>query len=450
MNKKNVKIAIFSSSDKQGGAASCCYQFMHFLRDGGYDAIEVVIEKTCNDPFVVVVPPIPSKKKTYLQRIKRRLVRLVMPPMPKKRDISEFTSFEYCFFPYDSDDCVAFPGDWIAESLPFVPNIVFVGHSYALLNSTSIVELKQIWRCHFYMMAVDVGAYTGGCHVHWDCRGYIDGCVNCPAVNTIEAKERISTTFETKLKNYRLAKVGITYSSLWQEQDVMQSALFKNLPHFKMSPLINLDVFSTKHRKIAKQLFNFPRDCSVILFAAQHLDEKRKGYEYFVESVRILWQRLTKTEKKDLYFMFAGNFPNRDTLADDLSTSLNVVFVPFTNDLRYLSLIYQAADVFVCPTLEDAGPMMVLESLACGTPVVGFKTGYICDPDLIKNGITGYACEMRNSCMLADGMQRFISMSNEQRERIAECCSDVVQMCRKDVKIKEIDDFVTQLLHEMV
>lgn len=445
MDRNRVKIAIFSSSDKIGGAASSCYQYMHFLRDAGYDAVEVVIEKTCNDPNVILIPPIPSKKKSYLQRFKNHIVRLITPPIPKRHDVSEETSLDYCFFAYDSDDCCVVPSEWIAKSVPFTPNVVFVGHSYALINSTNIVELKRIWNCQFYMMAVDVGAYTGGCHVHWDCKGYVDGCVNCPAVNTKEGKEKIAVAFDTKLKNYKCANVGVMFSSKWQEYEVNQSMLFNQLPHFKVNPSINLDIFNKKSRGIAKQLFDIPESCIVVLFAAQHIDEKRKGYKYFLESTRLLWRRLSKEEKNNLYFVFAGNMPDDFSLSDDLNLSPNVKFVPYTQELRYLSLIYQAADVFVCPTLEDAGPMMVLESLACGTPVVGFKTGHICDSSIIKDGITGYACEMYDSQMLADGIYCFISMPDDKKKFVSENCCEVMQMSRKDVRAGIFDDFIEHI-----
>ena len=52
-----------------------------------------------------------------------------------------------------------------------------------------------------------------------------------------------------------------------------------------------------------------------------------------------------------------------------------------------LSLAYSLFDVFLCPSIEDNLPNTVIESLACGTPVVRFNVGGM--PDMIKQGITG-------------------------------------------------------------
>ncbi|MBT1712621.1 glycosyltransferase, partial [Fulvivirgaceae bacterium PWU5] len=59
----------------------------------------------------------------------------------------------------------------------------------------------------------------------------------------------------------------------------------------------------------------------------------------------------------------------------------------FVSDEHKKALIYSAADVYVLPTLADNLPNVVIESLMCGTPVIGFKTGGV--PDMIKHGHNG-------------------------------------------------------------
>ncbi|HAK12692.1 MAG TPA: glycosyl transferase family 1, partial [Chitinophagaceae bacterium] len=44
--------------------------------------------------------------------------------------------------------------------------------------------------------------------------------------------------------------------------------------------------------------------------------------------------------------------------------------LPFANTEQALAKYYQLADLFISPSIEDAGPMMILESLPCGTPVI--------------------------------------------------------------------------------
>lgn len=73
------------------------------------------------------------------------------------------------------------------------------------------------------------------------------------------------------------------------------------------------------------------------------------------------------------------------------------------NDEYSLSLLYNAVDIFITPSLADNFPNTILEALACATPVVAFNTGGI--PDLVKHKLTGYLAEYKSSKSLAQGIE---------------------------------------------
>ncbi|GAJ03070.1 unnamed protein product [marine sediment metagenome] len=75
-----------------------------------------------------------------------------------------------------------------------------------------------------------------------------------------------------------------------------------------------------------------------------------------------------------------------------------------------LALAYQAADIFVCPSTEDAGPIMIPESMLCATPVVAFNTGGA--PDLVKTMKTGYLAVYKDSFDLAKGIYAVLTTNN--------------------------------------
>ena len=50
--------------------------------------------------------------------------------------------------------------------------------------------------------------------------------------------------------------------------------------------------------------------------------------------------------------------------------------------------MYNAADLFVLPSLEDNLPNTIMEAMACGVPCVGFKSGGI--PEMIDHRKNGY------------------------------------------------------------
>ena len=69
--------------------------------------------------------------------------------------------------------------------------------------------------------------------------------------------------------------------------------------------------------------------------------------------------------------------------------------------------IYAAADIFLNCTLADNFPLSVLESLACGTPVLGFRTGGL--PEMIDDGQGGALVETGDVSALASLLLRYLS-----------------------------------------
>ena len=78
-------------------------------------------------------------------------------------------------------------------------------------------------------------------------------------------------------------------------------------------------------------------------------------------------------------------------------------FLGAINNDEHLAKCYSAADVFIAPSLEDNLPYTVMESLACATPVVAFKTGGI--PDMVKHLENGYLAEYKSAEDLATGIE---------------------------------------------
>src|SRR5207248_11420316 len=73
------------------------------------------------------------------------------------------------------------------------------------------------------------------------------------------------------------------------------------------------------------------------------------------------------------------------------------------NNDRMLSTIYSAADLFVIPSLQESFGQTVIESLACGTPVVGFASGGIVDT--VRPGQTGWLAPTGDTDALRDAIE---------------------------------------------
>ncbi|MFM7152870.1 MAG: glycosyltransferase, partial [Bacteroidota bacterium] len=71
-----------------------------------------------------------------------------------------------------------------------------------------------------------------------------------------------------------------------------------------------------------------------------------------------------------------------------------------------MAAVYAACDVFVIPSLEENLPNTIMESLACGTPVVGFRVGGI--PEITEHGVTGLVSPAKDSHQMARDIRQVL------------------------------------------
>jgi glycosyltransferase involved in cell wall biosynthesis len=134
------------------------------------------------------------------------------------------------------------------------------------------------------------------------------------------------------------------------------------------------------------------QDKTCFLFGADHGGEKRKGFAELAVALNLL----PPSEVQFASFGEAGG------MFDHLPVQVKS-FGRISSDQK-LATIYAAADAFLLPSLEDNLPNMIIESMACGTPVIGFDAGGI--PDLVTPE-TGVLVRAGDSRALADAIRNF-------------------------------------------
>ena len=148
-------------------------------------------------------------------------------------------------------------------------------------------------------------------------------------------------------------------------------------------------------------------------------------------------EALPLIQSKDVVFVAAGKTEN-------LTLPENTISVGYLSDNQLIEM-YQMADVFVCPTLADAGPMMVNQALLCGTPVVAFPVGV--SVELVQTGTTGYQAQYGDSKDLAKGIDFILSLpSIEWQNMSANCRKNGVETFANPNKKHTIHALITKLL----
>ena len=387
-----------------------------------YDAgmkVEVVVKyKKTTLPYVYSVPN--QNKEGKIRRILNKLFKKNV-----HRDILFDSYPEYAFFTKESEMSCVCETEKIVSVCKFVPNLIISGLVFELANTETLKELHELWHVPVYMTAFDANVYTGGCHVLNKCEGYKFDCAHCPGIKKQERYAEVEASYSRKVKNIKDANIGMMYASSWSLHNALMSACFKESPMFDIGMCIDTTLFTNKNRNIAKQVFDIPYDAKVLFTGSADVDDKRKGVRYFLDSLSVLWNSLDEKSRNKVYVLIAGRNVDSIKMMIRQNPPFNYVCINFISDTRLLSLAYQAADIFVCPSLEDAGPMMVAEALSCGTPVVGFPMGLMWDQSYVQNGKSGYVVEMENSVLMGSALKNILSLSEWDYNQMSQNCRDI-------------------------
>ncbi len=285
-----------------------------------------------------------------------------------------------------------------------------------MLTFRSIEAIYDKLHCLFIFRCVDYSPMAGGCHFTGDCKNFETGCGNCPGIGSNKLND--FTRFNVKYRKRVYEKVKPVVSGNGYMQTFYdRSYLLKDYDR-RVRTYFTLDLnhFCEQNRNEARKLFEIPQsDKFVILFGAQSLSDERKGVSYLLDAFKILYDKLNEEDRNRILLVLAGR--SIDEIKDKLCFDYkHLGFVKA--DL--LPMMYSAADVFLSPSVNDAGPSMVNQSLACGTPVVSFEMGTAID--YVKDKNTGYCAKLRDAEDYANGIGKIFQMSESDYQIMRKEC----------------------------
>ena len=263
------------------------------------------------------------------------------------------------------------------------------------LNLSIIGELAKLNKPIIFFMH-DMWTITGGCHHSFDCKKYTYGCHNCQVFNEKKKNDLSRKEFNKKLRLYsKYENLFFVAPSQWLYECAKNSLLTKNKPVFYIPNLLDTTVFKPFDKKIARHILNLSPDEIIIAFGAVTVDSPYKGWSYLQKALQIL-----KNQNFNISVIIFGSGYNKEI---DDSIPFKTKFLGYLRDDYSTVLVYNAADLFIAPSLAETFGYVILESLCCGTPVVSFNVGGI--PDLIKHKDNGYLATYRDEEDLASGIK---------------------------------------------
>jgi glycosyltransferase involved in cell wall biosynthesis len=383
-----LKVVHLNTYDGNGGAGRACLRLSDALLAEGVDSKVLVHFKFGRD----------SKVGTFSANAIQRAytaATIIMERILAKRFLKpgKRTPFSFTWF---GRSVLKHPDVKAAD----VIHLHWVNHSF--LNPKHLAELAQlnkpiVWTFH------DSNAFTGGCHVRYTCDHFTRQCGYCPLLKKADANDASHRIWQQKQEAYQKIDFSIAAPSSWMLNSVLISSLMQDKPVHQIPNTLETHLFKPGDKVVARRALDLPEDKFVFLtgFMPSRKD-LHKGASYLFESLEMLKARLG-VHASQIELVVFGNREVKNLPEFPIKTS----FLGTINNDEKLAQCYGAADAFLIPSLEDNLPYTVMESLACGTPVVAFTTGGI--PDMVQHQQNGYLAEYRSSKSFADGMEWLIN-----------------------------------------
>lgn len=228
-----------------------------------------------------------------------------------------------------------------------------------LFEKLKEIDVPVVWTLH------DCWAFTGHCsyYDYVKCSKWKKECYECG-----RKKDYPKSYFiDNSRKNFRLKKEMFTglkkmvlvTPSNWLKNEISYSFL-RHYPIKVINNGINMDNFKPIESdfRVKNNLKN-----KIILLGVANYWHNIKGFKDFVNLANDLDNRYQ--------IILVGGISRKQKNI----LNKNVIVINRTNDIQELIELYSTADLFVNPTHEDNFPTTNLEALACGTPVITYRTG---------------------------------------------------------------------------
>lgn len=257
---------------------------------------------------------------------------------------------------------------FIKEIKRIQPDVIHIHniHGYflnykILFDFLASANIPIVWTVH------DCWLYTGHCYYYSfvQCNRWKTHCNNCPQKKSFPASfciDRSQRNFSDKQQAFSSIpkdRLTIVPVSIWI-RDEMRYSFLKDYNYQVIHNGIDTTSFNIQNTEEIKAKYGL-LDKHIILGVASIWSEE-KGLKDFIRMASLL-------NTDEVIVLVGIKEKEKNNLPH------NIIAIPRTKNIQELAELYSAADAFVNPTWQDNYPTVNLEAIACGTPVVTYRTG---------------------------------------------------------------------------
>jgi glycosyltransferase involved in cell wall biosynthesis len=260
----------------------------------------------------------------------------------------------------------------------------------------------------------DMWPLTGHCHASLDCRRWRTGCGECPYPEVYPPVERDATALEWRLKDWTYGRCSfrVVAPSRWLGA-IAEESMLGRFPVSVVPHGLDLRTYRPRDGAERRRELGIPDDRTVLMAAGLDLTSRLKGADLLVEAMG----QLPREMRRSAVLVLMGR--RSEELEERIP--MEVISTGYLRDDLDKARTYAAADIFVHPSRAENYPLVLLESLACGTPMAAFSVGGV--PELVRPGETGALAPPGDAGALAERLSRLLD-DEELRGRMSAACRE--------------------------
>jgi glycosyltransferase involved in cell wall biosynthesis len=423
MPRRNILLV--NCLDSKGGASGIAVDLFRGFLAAGHEAWLAVANKTLQDERVLAMPDPPALRawESFCRVLADRLVGRTgfLGDLP---GLARFVRGQLAhpvraWHENRGLEVFNHPGSRaLLNRLPARPDVI---HCHNLHHGYFDLNLLPAWSSrHPVVLTLHDAWLLGGHCVHsFQCERWRAGCGRCPGMDIYPPLKKDATARNLGRKKaiYSRSRLYVTTPSRWLLDKVEASVLASGTRMSRVIPNgVDTGVFCEGDKMAARRRLGLPEEAFIPLFVAE---DPRENLWKDYPTLKRAFARLSGRFSRRTVLLALGGSQSDNDLGGE------VRILPFVNDPALVAEYYRAADVYAHPAKAETFPTVILEAMACGTPVVASAVGGI--PEQVRDGETGFLVAQGDDAMLAERLatlERELDLARTMGRRAAALASE--------------------------